>query len=195
MNPVPSPEPAAVPRSLAPRWLRVILWGVYHYFAAWLPISTNPGGSFAKRLRYILCRPLFLSCGKGVNVERLADFSLGRHLKIGNYSGLGVNCRVRGKVTIGDNVMMGPDVIILTRSHNAQDVDVPMRHQGASEAPVSIGNDVWIGTRAIIMPGVSIGDGVIIGSAAVVTRDVPPYTVVGGIPARVIMQRGLSPSQ
>ena len=85
--------------------------------------------------------------------------------------------------------MMGPDVVILTHSHNIDRVDVPMGQQGSWVRKVTIGNDVWIGMRSIIMPGITIGDGAIIGAGAVVTKDVPDYAVVGGVPARIIRFR------
>ena len=64
-----------------------------------------------------------------------------------------------------------------------------MGKQGMREAEVIIGNDVWIGMRSIIMPGVKIGDGAVIGAGAVVTKDVPDYAIVGGVPARIIKYR------
>lgn len=64
-----------------------------------------------------------------------------------------------------------------------------MIEQGMRTAPVTIGNDVWIGMRSIIMPGVNIGDGSVIGAGAVVTKDVPAYAIVGGVPAKVIKYR------
>ena len=85
--------------------------------------------------------------------------------------------------------MMGPDVVILTNSHIFTDISLPMRCQGETVAPVYIGDDVWIGTRVIILPGVRIGNGVIIGAGAVVTKDIPDYAVVGGIPAKIIRYR------
>lgn len=85
--------------------------------------------------------------------------------------------------------MMGPEVVILTNSHKFNSVDVPMNKQGSFIEPVVIGNDVWIGTRAIILPGVRIGNGVIIGAGAIVTKDVPDYAVVGGVPAKIIRFR------
>ena len=85
--------------------------------------------------------------------------------------------------------MMGPDVVILTHTHKIADITIPMGLQGSEVKPVTIGNDVWIGMRSIIMPGVTIGNGVVIGAGAVVTKDVPDYAVVGGVPAKIIRLR------
>ena len=93
---------------------------------------------------------------------------------------------MHGPLHIGKNVMMGPDVTILTHTHNIDRTDIPMGHQGSRIAEVVIGNDVWIGMRVIIMPGVKVGDGVIIGAGAVVTKDVPDYALMAGVPARQI---------
>lgn len=87
--------------------------------------------------------------------------------------------------------MMGRDVIIMTTAHETSETSVPMRLQGSRDiSPVFIGDDVWIGSRVIILPGVKIGSGSIIGAGSVVTRDVEPYSVVGGVPAKLIKKRG-----
>ena len=96
---------------------------------------------------------------------------------------------MHGPLKIGDNVMMGPDVTILTHTHNIERTDIPMGLQGSIVKEVSIGDDVWIGMRSIIMPGVRIGNGVVIGAGAVVTKDVPDFAIVGGVPARIIRYR------
>lgn len=128
------------------------------------------------------------SAGTNINIEKGATFS--RRLSIGNNSGLGVNSRVQGKVSIGDDVMMGPDVLIYTTNHEFKSIDIPMRLQGYSqERPVVIGNDVWIGARVIILPGVTVGNGVVIGAGSVVTKDIPPYKVAAGCPAVVVKSR------
>ena len=116
-------------------------------------------------------------------------FQRGGGISIGNGSGLGVNCLVHGPLEIGDKVMMGPDVVILTHTHNIDRTDIPMGDQGSRIEKVTIGNDVWIGMRSIIMPGVKIGNGAVIGAGAVVTKDVPDYAIVGGVPARIIKFR------
>lgn len=85
---------------------------------------------------------------------------------------------------------MGPDVIIMTSSHNVESTFLPMNQQGSlPKQKVIIGDDVWIGTRVIILPGVRVGTGSIIGAGAVVTKDVPDYAIVGGVPAKIIKFR------
>lgn len=161
----------------------------YYGFARYLPASTSPMTHWARRIRRMICRPIFDKCGDNVNVECGARFATGGGISIGSGSGLGVNCSVHGPITIGDNVMMGPDVTILTQTHNIERADIPMGLQGMRVAKVVIGNDVWIGMRVIIMPGIIIGDGDVIGAGAVVTKDVPAFAIVGGVPAKVIKYR------
>lgn len=161
---------------------------VYYGFARYLPASTSPLTHWTRGIRRFVCYPIFDYCGKNVNIERGANFSMGG-ISIGSGSGLGINCAVHGPLKIGDNVMMGPDVTILTHTHNIERTDIPMGKQGMREAEVIIGNDVWIGMRVIIMPGVKVGDGAVIGAGAVVTKDVPDYAIVGGVPARIIKFR------
>jgi acetyltransferase-like isoleucine patch superfamily enzyme len=90
----------------------------------------------------------------------------------------------RGGLTIGDNVSISPGVWILTDEHDMQSPFFP-----EVLAPVVIGDYAWLGSRATILPGVTVGEGAVVAAGAVVTRDVPPYTVVGGIPARPIGAR------
>ena len=96
---------------------------------------------------------------------------------------------VRANITIGDNVLIGLGVIINSGMHRYKNKDRLIRDQGHEIKPIIIGNDVWIGANAVIMPGVFIGDGSVIGADAIVTRSIPPYSVVVGIPARIIKER------
>lgn len=128
--------------------------------------------------------------GVNINVEKGTDFGSGRGIKIGNNSGLGIDCVVRGPLEIGDDVMMGRWVNIITNSHDTSRTDIPMNKQGfKAKRKVVIKSDVWIGNRVIILPGVTIGHGAIIGAGTVVTKDVPDFAIVGGVPAKVIKYR------
>ena len=157
---------------------------MYIIFAAWLPHHIN----MARCFRRFWLKRIVTYVGTNVNVEKGAKFT--PLLQIGNNSGLGINCEIYGPVTIGDNVMMGPEVVFYTTRHNYSRTDIPMNLQGIENGiPIVIGNDVWIGRRAIILPGVTIGDGCIIGAGAVVTKSFPPYSVIGGVPAKIVKNR------
>lgn len=95
----------------------------------------------------------------------------------------------QGGIDIGNYVMIAPGVMIITAGHGFSKTGIPMVKQEFTKAKVTIGNDVWIAVRAVILPGVTIGDGAIIGGGAVVTKDVPPYSIVAGVPAKVIKKR------
>lgn len=150
-----------------------------------LPNSMVPiSGRTYKVLRGLAVKNFIKHCGNNVNIEHGA--SLSSKMSIGNNSGVGINCSCGGAITIGDNVMMGPECVILTYNHMFDRTDIPMCEQGfQEERPVIIGNDVWIGRRVIILPGVHIGNGVIIGAGAVVTKDIPDWAVVAGNPATI----------
>ena len=111
---------------------------------------------------------------------------------MGDNSGIGINASISGKCIIGDDVMMGPDCIIYTWNHKFDDTTTTMRGQGfQEEKPVYIGNDVWIGGRVIILPGVHIGNHCIIGAGSVVTKNIPDWAVAAGNPATVKKYRNI----
>ena len=166
---------------------RINLW-LYFKIAMKLPNSYDRGGRFARKLRAKTAKKFLVKVGKDVNIEKGARLT--STMEIGDRSGVGINALMHGRVIIGDDVMMGPDCIVYTKNHAFSDITVPMRTQGFSEEkPVIIGNDVWIGGRVTILPGVHIGNGAIIGAGAVVTKNVPDYAIVGGNPAKVIRYR------
>ena len=171
---------------------RIICLIIYKFLLVWLPSTNNSLfiSKLIRKLRGCIACGCFDNHGKNINIERGADFGNGKGIIIGDNSGIGVNCMVRGPLEMGQNIMMGPEVQIMTCRHNTERTDIPMNQQGfLPERKVTINNDVWIGTRAIIMPGVTIGKGSIIGANAVVTKDVPDYAVVAGVPAVVIKYR------
>lgn len=162
---------------------------MYYFFARHLPSSFAPYSMGSGKLRSFLAKRMFSSCGKNVNIEHGAFFGGGREIEIGDNSAIGLNARISGPLSIGNDVMMGPDVSIYTQNHETENIYKPMRLQTAPKQKVTIGNDCWIGANAVILPGVTIGSGVIIGAGAVVTKDVPPLAVVGGVPAKIIKMR------
>lgn len=99
-------------------------------------------------------------------------------------------------ITIGDNLLTGTNVLITDNSHGQstrEHMSLPVKERPLySKGPVTIGNNVWLGNNVCIMPGVTIGDGVIVGANSVVTHDVPAYSVVAGLPARIIKDCSLN---
>jgi len=116
---------------------------------------------------------------------------LGEGLIIGNNVGIAQNCfiQVRGTVRLGSNIMFGPNVSIFSENHGYQRTDITMLEQPTSRKGVVIEDDVWLGTRCVILDGVTIGKGSIIAAGAIVNISVPPYSVVAGVPAKVIKSR------
>lgn len=110
---------------------------------------------------------------------------LGENSFVGSFSVIGAN----DKIIIGDNVMISQSVSIRDTDHKFNRKDIPMIKQGINTKPVIIEDDVWIGHGAIITKGVRIGRGAIVAAGAVVTKDVPSYSIVGGVPAKVIKYR------
>lgn len=143
-------------------------------------------------LHFHFVRRLFMKifCGKwGVNssILRNCDVRTLRNIYVGN--GVVINSRVLldgrgGKLIIEDNVDIAQDVQIWTRQHDQNN-----NHHNAIGADVTICHHAWICSRAIILPGVTIGEGAVVAAGAVVTKNVPPRAIVGGVPARVISQR------
>ena len=125
-------------------------------------------------------------CGKNCTVEQPLFCTYGYNTTVGDNFFMNVNGKLMdsGKITIGNNVMIAPNVSIVTEEHA---MDISQRNAGLEYThPVTIGDNVWICTGAIVLPGVTIGDGCVIGAGSVVTKDIPPYSLAVGNPCRVI---------
>ena len=114
----------------------------------------------------------------------------GDRIEIGEKVGFNYGCYVNGfgGLTIGDRTIIGPYTMIHTANHE-MDTDRPIPEQGWNLDPVVLGSDIWIGMGVCILPGVTLGDGCVVGAGAVVTRDVEPYAIVVGNPAKAIKSR------
>lgn len=162
----------------------------YYLCARHLPTKPMPGYKYAYRFRAALLGVLADSVGEDIEIRKGAYFGDGSGLEIGDRSQLGENSRLDHNVRIGSDVLMGPDVIMITHLHEHGSTDIPMKDQGGVMAgAITIGDDVWIGARVVVLPGVSIGSHSILAAGAVVTKDVAPYSVVGGVPAQLIRDR------
>ncbi len=140
-----------------------------------------------KGIRHLGGVLFFEHCGKSVDIGKHAKVS--SRLSIGDRSGIGDRCHLQGPIIMGNDIMMAPEVAIIATNHNFDRTDIPMNLQGHTDETVEIGDDVWLGYRAIVCPGVKIGRGSVVAAGAVVTKDVPEYSVVAGVPAKVIKTR------
>lgn len=133
------------------------------------------------RYRLPAVDPLFLLSGR-CRIHR--DFTAGP------FGFMNSGCRICPRVSVGRYVMFGPDVSIVGGDHRFEEAGTPMIFSGRPEQPSTIiEDDVWLGARSTIMAGVTIGRGSIVAACAVVTSDVPAYSIVAGVPARVVRSR------
>lgn len=142
------------------------------------------------RIRTTLMRLGGVAIGHGTVIGGTLDVRGGpaaaKRLSIGRdcWINAGVTIDASAQVTIGDRVAMGHEVMIITNTHTIGPAD--NRAGLSSDIPVRIGNGCWLGARAVILPGHTVGDGAVVAAGAVVTKDVPPNALVGGTPARLI---------
>ncbi|HEY7987213.1 MAG TPA: acyltransferase [Methylophilaceae bacterium] len=153
-----------------------------------------------------------MTLGKGVRIGRCTIIATGQGISIGDFVGVGdgtlldahhgkINIHQHtaigpyvvvygeGGVTIGKYSMLAAHAVVVASNHVYDSIDMPIKLQGTTAEGVSIADDVWIGTHAVIQDGVSIGKGSIVGSGAVVRVDIPEYMVAAGVPARIIKNR------
>jgi len=156
-----------------------------------------------------LLAPLYQHRGRGSKIYRSVRmdtppyrrFWLGEHsvvesyccinnavgdVTIGDYTRIGIHCTVIGPVCIGSHVNLAQGITVTALNHNFENTTQRIDQQGVSTKPVVIGDDVWIGANAVILPGVTIGRHCVVAAGAVVTRDVPDKCVVGGVPAKIL---------
>ena len=141
--------------------------------------------------RAALIKEMFAEAGEGCYIEPPFHANWGgKHVRLGNYVYANFNLTLvdDGNIDIGDNVMFAPNVTVITATHP---VLPALREKGLQfNVDVKICNNVWIGAGAIIMPGITVGENSVVGAGSVVTKDVPPNTVVVGNPARVLREIG-----
>lgn len=151
-----------------------LVYFIYNSFITHLP-------SYTLRRMYLVFI-LKIKIGKGVAIH-MGCFFTGRNISIGNHTVINRNCYLdgRGGVKIGENVSVSPECYLVSLTH-----DVNSPEFATLPKSISIGNYSWLGARVMVMPGVILGDGVVVGAGSVVTKNIDPYEIVAGLPAKKI---------
>lgn len=159
---------------------------LYFIFLNKIPCRNRNGG-FINAVKGIILKKILRHVGNNVNIRPNIKFAIGSNISIGDNSGIGDRCFLQdiGSINIGADVLMAPEVMIYTSNHEMRK-DELIRKQGIKISEVIIEDDVWIGARAIILPGVRISKGAVVAAGAVVAKDVAPFSIVGGVPAKVL---------
>jgi len=151
---------------------------------------------FMKEVRFplILYPRVYFRNYNYISLQKNVTFSAGSfisplELKVGSYTWIGNNAFICGKVSIGKNVMIGPNVVIPGAEHNYNRLDIPMTLQGSSIQGTVIGDDVWLGANVVVLDGVTVEHGAIVAAGSVVTKNVDAYSVVAGVPAKHLKWR------
>lgn len=166
------------------------LWLALYYAVGFrLPGPPMPFGRLGHKLRQCLAKRLFKFIGDRVIIGTRVEFGSGDNIEIGSGSNIGRGSWISNDTVFGANVMTGPEIIILSYNHATRMDGTPFNQQGyTSRSPVVVEDNVWIGTRAILLPGVRVGKNSVIGAGAVVAKEVPPNSVVAGNPAKIVKQ-------
>jgi acetyltransferase-like isoleucine patch superfamily enzyme len=143
------------------------------------------GGSYVRKAR-------LQRLGRGAKILPTVFFKYPELIQIGDHTFINHLCSVwaspGGPITIGNNVLLGPYASIISSNHGVAR-DQLIRSQPGDDAPIHIGDDVWLGANVVVTAGVTIGDGAVVGAGAVVTTDLPSMSISAGVPARVIGYR------
>lgn len=169
---------------------------------------------FGEKLRYFLYKKLFknvkgsFKIGKHVNIMGFENIEIGSNIyfadysqvfahdngfiKIGDNFGMNYNSQLGasfGKIVIGNNCAIASNCVLRASNHNFENPDIPFREQGHNYGEIIIEDDVWIASNCVITANTKIGYSSIIGAGSVVTKDIEPYSIVGGVPAKLIKKR------
>lgn len=166
-------------RDARPRWYIRMLAPLYQYRGSGSKIYHSVRMDTPPYRRFSLGKRSVIESFCCIN-NAVGDVVIGDHTRIG------IHCTVIGPVTIGSHVNLAQGITVTALNHNFKDTTMRIDEQGISTNPITIGDDVWIGANAVILPGVTIGKHAVIAAGAVVTKDVPDNCIVGGVPARIL---------
>lgn len=144
-------------------------------------------------VNYIICRGK-AHIGKGSNVHATVLFRQPERISIGNNCSINHNNifqagKSTGRIILGNNVLTAANCLFVAYSHNWEDTEVPIMYQDCYDGDIIIEDDVWLGHDVTVCAGVRIGKGSIVGAGSVVLKDIPPFSIAAGVPAKVIGHR------
>ena len=148
-------------------------------------LASLPSWQLVRRSRRVFLQRRLRSCGSDLDVSQGVIFEFPERIDLGDrvFVNRGTLITARTDIHIGDDVLIGPYVVINSGDHNYSDLVQPIGSQGHNVGPIIIGNDVWLGAHCVILRDVKVGDGAVVAAGAVVIDDVPPRTLVAGVPA------------
>jgi maltose O-acetyltransferase len=170
--------------------IRALALLFYYGAAQFIPTWPQPIGRLGFAVRGMLASVLFAESGPHLHLHGRSAVGNGRHIHAANNVGIGQGTTFngRGDVFLGPHLTMGPGCLFITGDHEVASRR-PLREQHNFHQPIRIGEDVYLGARVIVLPGITIGDGAVVGAGSVVSRDVEPYSIVAGNPIKVIGRR------
>ena len=159
----------------------IVVWGM---FFSWVPLIVG------RWWRRFFLQFALRSCGSKLDVSTGVHFEYPWRIKVGNNVWIGRECQLEGmgEIEIGDDTMIALQSLIQTAGHDFSN-GIPVRAQKIMAKKIVIGKDVWLGARSMVKYGVTIGDEAIVGMGSVVTKNVAPRSIVGGVPAKELGQR------
>ncbi|MDE7086145.1 MAG: acyltransferase [Prevotella sp.] len=166
-------------RDARPRWYIRLLAPLYQHRGRGAKIYSSVRLDCPPYRRFFLGRQSVIESYCCIN-NAVGDVVIGDHTRIG------IHNTIIGPVCIGNHVNLAQGITVTALNHNFEDTTKRIDEQGISTKPVIIGDDVWIGANAVVLPGVTIGRHCVVAAGAVVTKDVPDHSVVGGIPAKIL---------
>ncbi|MBD3170386.1 MAG: acyltransferase [candidate division Zixibacteria bacterium] len=172
-------------------FIKAVLWAFFEFkqcFRTYVNLFPGNTGAIIRRVYY---RPRFKHCGKNLLIDRGFRLTEPEKISIGDnfHANSGLYITSGGGVEIGDYVLIGPDVKIWSVNHNFEDPDEMILNQGWNYSKVVIEDDVFIGAGSIILPGSEIGRGSVVSAGTVLSKKVPPFSIVAGNPGRIIGYR------
>lgn len=155
-------------------------------------LAMLPSFRWVKPIRQMYWKRRLAGFGENVEISQNVLMEFPSRITIGNnvFLNRGTLLTARAPISVGDDCLIGPYSIVNSGDHSFDTLDTPIRNQKHKFSAISIGQDVWIGAHVTILRGVTIGDGAVVAAGSVVRDDVPPRTLVAGVPARPVKLRG-----